>query len=221
MRKETTENLKKECVLKIILYAIVFTLLLSQTVIAGDATTVQELIKCKLDAVTQVLQKKDLAQDTKNKEILEIVMPIFDFSLMAKLTLGKKYWPGLSEEKKDRFTELFVKRLKNSYLEKLTLYSGDEKIVFKDPVSIKKKIHIPTELISQDNKISMLYKLYKSKNNWKIYDIEVEGVSIVQTYRSQFDQVLQSGSIDDLLLKLEQQENKPPLSNSSEDLETH
>jgi len=199
--------------LKSILYAIVFTLMLPPTAMSDDKSSVRELIKSKLDAVTSVLQKKDRVKEAKNKEILEIVMPIFDFSLMARLTLGQKYWPGLSEEKKERFTELFVKRLQDSYLEKLTLYTGDEKIVFKDPVSINKKIHIPTELISQDNKISMLYKLYKSKNNWKIYDVEIKGVSIVQTYKSQFDQVLGSGSIDDLLLKLEQPENKPPLSN--------
>jgi len=199
--------------LKSILYAIVFTLMLPPTAMSDDKSSVRELIKSKLDAVTSVLQKKDRVKEAKNKEILEIVMPIFDFSLMARLTLGQKYWPGLSEEKKERFTELFVKRLQDSYLEKLTLYTGDEKIIFKDPVSSKKKIHIPTELIAQDNKISMLYKFYKSKNDWKIYDVEIEGVSIVQTYRSQFDQILGRGSIDDLLLKLEQPENKPLLSN--------
>ena len=62
----------------------------------------------------------------------------------------------------------------------------------------------------------MRYKFYKLKNNWKIYDVEVEGVSIVQTYRSQFATILQKGSIDDLLLKLEQPENKPALSNNPE-----
>jgi len=54
----------------------------------------------------------------------------------------------------------------------------------------------------------MLYKLYKSKHNWKIYDIEIEGVSIIITYRSQFSQVLRKGTIDDLLKKLEGLENK-------------
>ena len=220
MRKKTTKNLKKEYALKSILYAIVFTLMLSRTAISDDTTAVRQLIKCKLDAVTRVLQKKDLERDAKNKEILEIVMPIFDFSLMAKLTLGQKYWPGLSEEKQKRFTELFVKRLKDSYLEKMTLYTGNEKIVFKDPVSMNKKIHIPTELIARDTTISMLYKLYKSKNNWQIYDVEVEGVSIVQTYRSQFYQVLGDGSIDDLLLKLEQPENKQR-PNNAENLGTN
>jgi len=126
---------------------------------------------------------------------------------MAKLSLGRKYWPGVVNEKRQRFTELFTKRLKESYLDDLTLYT-DEKVVFKTPVQVKRKIKIPTELVSKDNKISMLYKFHKSKHSWLIYDIEVQGVSIISTYRSQFDQVLSKGTIDELLLKLENQENK-------------
>lgn len=49
----------------------------------------------------------------------------------------------------------------------------------------------------------MLYKLYKSKDSWKIYDVEIQGVSIISTYRSQFSHILEKGTIDDLLLKLE------------------
>jgi phospholipid transport system substrate-binding protein len=67
---------------------------------------------------------------------------------------------------------------------------------------------IPTEIISNNNRISMIYKLYKSKKDWKIYDLEVEGVSIISTYRSQFDQVLSKGTIDELLQRLEKPENK-------------
>jgi phospholipid transport system substrate-binding protein len=192
-----------------LLYAVLSLLIFSQTVIANDKSAAEEILKSKLEAVISVLQKKELKLEAKKKEIDEIVTPIFDFSLMAKLTLGRKFWPGLAKEKKERFTELFIKRLKESYLEKLTRYTySDEKIVYNAPIQVKKKIHIPTDLISKDNKISMLYKLYKSKQNWKIYDIEIEGVSIITTYRSQFDQVLSSGTIDDLLIKLEEPENK-------------
>ena len=120
---------------------------------------------------------------------------------MAKLSLGRKYWPGLTKEERQRFTELFTKRLKESYLDDLTLYT-DEKVVFKTPVQVKRKIKISTELVSKDNKISMLYKFHKSTDSWLIYDIEVQGVSIISTYRSQFDQVLSKGTIDELLLKL-------------------
>ena len=191
------------------LYAVLSLLILSQTVIANDKSAAEEILKSKLEAVISVLQKKEVELEAKKKEIDEIVTPIFDFSLMAKLTLGRKFWPGLSKEKKERFTELFIKRLKESYLGKLTRDTyTDEKIVYNAPIQVKKKIHIPTELISKENKISMLYKLYKSKQNWKIYDIEIEGVSIITTYRSQFIEVLSSGTIDDLLIKLEEPENK-------------
>ena len=192
-----------------LLYVVLGLLILSQTVIADDKSAAEEILRSKLEAVISVLQKKELELEAKKKEIIEIVTPIFDFSLMAKLTLGRKYWPGLAKEKKERFEELFIKRLKESYLEKLTRYNyTDEKIDYNAPVQVKKKIHIPTDLISKDNKISMLYKLYKSKHNWKIYDIEIEGVSLITIYRSQFNQVLSSGTIDDLLEKLEEPVDK-------------
>ena len=193
--------------MKSLLYAVLSLLILSQTVMADDISSAEKVLKSKLDAVFVVLQKNDLEQETKNNEIIEIVTPMFAFSLMAKLSLGKKYWSGLTKEYKKKYTDLFVKRLKESYLEKLNLYTN-EIIVYRAPVQVKKKIHIPTELISKDNKIDMLYKLYKSKHSWKIYDIEIQGVSIISTYRSQFAEVMSTGTIDDLLLKLEKQEKE-------------
>ncbi|MEE8551672.1 MAG: ABC transporter substrate-binding protein [Desulfobacterales bacterium] len=193
--------------MKSLLYAVLSLLILSQTVMADDISSAEKELKSKLDAVFVVLQKNDLEQETKNNEVIEIVTPIFAFSLMPRLSLGTKYWTGLTKENKKRFTDLFVKRLKESYLEKLNLYTN-EIIVYGAPVQVKKKIHIPTELISKDNKIDMLYKLYKSKSGWKIYDIEIQGVSIISTYRSQFAEVMSTGTIDDLLLKLEKQEKE-------------
>lgn len=188
--------------MKSIRYAVLILLILSQTGIADDKSDAEQLLRSKLDAVFDVLQKSNLEQPDKNMEIIEIVTPMFDFDLMAKLTLGKKYWPGLPGEKKERFTQLFIKRLRTSYLSKLTLYT-DEKVIFEPSVLVKKKIHIPTHLVSKDRKTSMLYKFYKLENSWKIYDMEIQGVSIIRSYRSQFNQILQTGTIDDLLLKLE------------------
>ncbi len=188
--------------MKSLLCAVLGLLFFCQSVMAGDGTDVEKILKHNLDAVFTILQKKDLDQQAKNSRIVEIVTPMFDFALMAKLSLGRKHWPGLSEEKKERFTELFITRLKASYLKNFTLYS-DEKIVYEPPLQVKKKIHIPTYLISKDKKISMLYKFFKAVNDWKIYDLEIQGVSIIQSYRSQFSRILESGTVDDLLLKLE------------------
>jgi len=188
--------------MRALLYAAFSLLILSQTVIADDKITAQEFLKSKLDRVFEVLQKEDLEQQAKNKAVIEIVTPMFDFALMAKLSLGKTHWPGLTKEKQDRFTELFVNRLRQSYLNKLTTYT-DEEIIYEPPVEVKKKIHIPTRLISKGREISMLYKFYNSNNSWKVYDIEIQGVSIIRSYRSQFNEILQRGTMDDLFEKLE------------------
>jgi phospholipid transport system substrate-binding protein len=189
--------------MKRLLYAGICLLILSQTAIADDNCPADKFLKSRLEAVFAVLQKEDLEQKTKSNEIVEIVTPMFDFELMAKLSLGKKHWPGLTEENREKFTDLFIKKLRTSYLSKLTLYT-DEKIIYEPPVQVKKKVHISTYLISKDKKISMLYKFYNSTNSWKIYDVEIQGVSIIRSYRSQFDQILQNGTIDELLLKLEE-----------------
>jgi len=178
---------------------------LSNTAIADDRNTVEKLLKGKLDAVLLVLHNQKLNHQAKKDEISTIIMPVFDFPLMAKLTLGRKHWPGMTKEQQAKFTELFISLLKESYLEKISLYT-DERIVFQETVQVKRKVHIATDLISKDNKISMLYKFYKSKHGWRIYDIEIEGISLIVTYRSQFDQVLNEGTVDDLIIKLEKSE---------------
>lgn len=193
--------------MKKLIYGVVFTLIFSQAAVADDRKDAEKTLKGKLESVIVVLEKKNMDQQVKKKEIVEIVTPIFNFSLMSKLTLGKKHWPGLTKDQKKKFIALFTKRLKDSYLDKMMLYT-DEKIEYKESVQVGKKVQIPTVLTSKDSKISMIYKLYKSKQGWRIYDIEIQGVSLISTYRSQFDEILRKKSVDDLLAKLEKPENK-------------
>ena len=168
---------------------------------ADDKLDAQETVKSKLDGVFAVLQKKDIDEQAKKEEINAILTPMFDFGLMAKLTLGRKHWPSLPRGKREKFTERYIELLKKSYLDKLALYT-DEKLIFEPPVQVKKKVHLPTRLVSKDRNTSILYKLYKPADGWKVYDLEIQGVSIIRSYRSQFSEILQSGTIDDLLLKM-------------------
>jgi phospholipid transport system substrate-binding protein len=185
-----------------LLYAVVGLLLLNLAIAADEKGTADEFLKSNLDAVFTVLQKKDLSLQAKNSEVAGIVTPMFDFQLMAKLSLGRQYWPDLSKEKRERFTELFVNRLRQSYLNKITAYT-DETVVYEPPVKVDGKIHIPTYLISKGSKIGMLYKFYQSSGQWLIYDLEIQGVSIIRSYQAQFKEILRNGTFDDLLLKME------------------
>ncbi len=170
-----------------------------------DPNDPNELLRTKWNAVISVLQKKDIDEKVKEKEVNRIVSPIFDFPLMAQLALGRNHWPKLTPSQREKFMQLFVERLKASYREKVALYT-DERVSFKPAVQKKKIVYIPMELISKDRKTAMLYKLRKVDKRWKIYDVEIQGVSILLTYRSQFDDILRSGTVEDLLSRLE----KPP-----------
>ena len=202
--------------MKMLYYTFFAVLLIVQTAMATVVTDSlpEELLKNKIDAAITILKQAGLNKEIKNRQVLEIVAPMFDFNLMAKLTLGKKYWPSLSKEKQAAFTNLFIKQIKLSFLEKLNLYA-DETFVIKDSVKKKKKVFVQTDLISKGSTISIVYKFWNFNNNWKIYDMEIEGVSFVQTYRSQFNEVLSNGVIDDLLMELEKLTNSPlPISAS-------
>lgn len=168
---------------------------------ADEPGEVQALLKGKIDAVVVILQSKSIDKASRNEQIIEIITPIFDYQIMARLSLGKKHWPALSQMKRTTFSDLFITRFQESYLEKLDLFS-DEKVLYAAPLVKGKKVHIPTTLISKDNRVEMVYKFYRAKVGWKIYDLEIGGVSVIQTYRSQFDGLLKDGTIDDLLEKL-------------------
>jgi phospholipid transport system substrate-binding protein len=176
-------------------------LIFASPIQAGPPDEVRELLKVNIDAVMVLLKDPSLDKANRNKKIIDIITPVFDYQTMAKLSLGKKYWPKLSAEKQAAFSNLFIERLQKSYLDKLDLYSNEE-ILYGDPQEKGKQVHQPTTLIYKDSRIEMLYKFYRSAEEWKIYDVEIGGVSVIQTYRSQFDGVLSDGTIDDLLEKL-------------------
>ncbi len=178
---------------------------------AADPNDPNELLRVKWNTVISVLRNKDIDQKEKENRINKAVTPIFDFPLMAKLALGKKYWPQFTPPQQEKFTRLFVERLKTSYREKVSLYT-DEKVQFKPPTKKDKTVcYIPMELVSKDKKVTILHKLRKGDDKrWKVYDVEIQGVSILLTYRSQFDDILQKGTVEDLLSRLESGTYSPP-----------
>ncbi|MFC1737832.1 ABC transporter substrate-binding protein [Planctomycetota bacterium] len=171
-----------------------------------DPNNPTELLRTKWDAIISVVQTEDIEQKEKECQIDKIISPMFDFPLMAKLALGRVNWSKLKPAQQEEFNRLFVERLKDSYREKIMLYT-DEKALFKSAVQKKKSIYVQMELISKEKNVPILYKLRKVDEHWKIYDVEIQGVSILLTYRSQFDYILRHGTVEDLLSRL----RKPPV----------
>lgn len=191
--------------MKILMVAAFFSLCALFTVhpvVADEKSDVLKLTNEKIARVIHLLKNKALDKKERNKQIVDVVKPLFDFRRMARLSLGKKHWVKMTRAQKKEFSALFVKRLQESYLEKLELYT-DEEVVIENAKKVKKRIHVLTRLVSKDGKKDMVYKFYKTKRKgWRVYDVVILGVSVVQTYRSQFGGLLRKGTMDDVLKKL-------------------
>ena len=170
---------------------------------ADEVSEIQAMTKEKVDLVIQTLKDTSLSKKEKKEGILKTIDGLFDFNLMARLSLGKKNWKALSKAKRKEFSMLFVERLKQSYLDKLDLYTDEEVVVGEAKLTKKNRVEVLTYLITKDDKKEMTYKLYKSKKKrWMVYDVDVLGVSIVQTYRSQFSGILKKESMEQLMERM-------------------
>ncbi len=192
------------------IYYLLFFLLLSPVVVADVETEAEKILKSSIDNVFTVLLDKEMAMDQKKSKVTEISNTVFGYSLMAKLSVGKTHWSEFNAKQRAEFTNLFTESFQNFYIDKLDLFSNEEVIFQPANVVKKKKVQIPTILLSKGKKYSILYKMFNSKDGWKIYDITIEGVSLIHTYRSQYNHILQSGEVEDLLVKMREKnkENK-------------
>jgi len=187
---------------------LLFLFLLSQVAVADVESEAEEKLKTSVDKVFTVLSDKELTMDQKKIKVVEITNSVFGYPLMAKLSLGKKHWSQFNSKQRSEFTSLFTELFQDFYVDKLDLFS-DEEIIFQPPIiANEKKVQVPTVLLSKGKKYSMQYKMAKTKNGWRIYDIEIEGVSLIHTYRSQYNHILESGEIEDLLTKMREKKTE-------------
>ena len=168
---------------------------------------IQVIMTKKIDNVLSILEQKSLPINKKGEQIIKIIDEVFDYELMARIALGKETWDTLNEQKQKEFTKIFETKLKNSYIEKLELYNDQKvKILGLNPYK-NARLQLETELLGKEGTYKINYNFYnKSKDNieqWLIYDVDLVGVSIIQTYRQQFAGLLKEKTFDEMLVLLE------------------
>jgi phospholipid transport system substrate-binding protein len=163
---------------------------------------IQPIMTKKIDGVLEILEHKSVPMSQKGQQIIKIIDEVFDYELMAKIALGKETWDTLSEQKQKEFTKTFETKLKNSYIEKLELYNDQKvKIIGLNPYK-NGRLQLETELLGKEGTYKINYNFYnkaKDGEQWLIYDVDLVGVSIIQTYRQQFAGLLKEKSFDEML----------------------
>ena len=191
-----------------------FLLVLTITITYANAlqeNEIQEQMTKKIDNVLLVLEKKELSLSQKGEEIIKIIDEVFDYELMARISLGKETWNSISEQKQKEFTKIFENKLKKSYIEKLELYNDQKvQIIALKPYN-NTRLQLETQLVGKEGNYQINYNFYnkaKDSEQWLIYDVDLVGVSIIQTYRQQFAGLLKEKSFDEMLVLLEKSNSK-------------
>lgn len=161
-------------------------------------------VKKVVDEVVRIVSDKELKKhDHKRRQALKkTISTVFDYSEMAKQSLGK-HWNQRTPAERKQFAELFSSLLENSYASKIESYN-DEKIVYLkenldgDYAVVKSKV-----LTAKRDEFTLDYRLMKQNNKWLVYDVVIEGVSLVSNYRTQFNKIITSNGYPELVKKLQ------------------
>ena len=173
-----------------------------EAALAGDPT---DQIRGAIDRGIAILQRPDLKAKEKREERREALrkelFPYFNFGEMAKRSLGV-HWKDRTPEEREEFIRLFRNLLENAYAGKIEGYKGEKILYRKESVDLP-YAEVNTVIVTlQGDEIPVDYRVLKDGARWRIYDIVIEGVSLVNNYRSQFAGILQKSSYSELVRRL-------------------
>jgi phospholipid transport system substrate-binding protein len=175
------------------------------------AATPKETITAGVNEVLAALAEpafKSKDRDQKISEISSIIGKIFDYDELSRRTLGRE-WRKLNPDQQKEFVELFKKLLQSVYADRLLAYS-DQKVVFEKETMLKEgQAEVESYIVLADGKrVPLFYRLTYKSGQWMVYDLVIEGVSMVMNYRSQFRDILAKDSPEKLLQILRDKTSK-------------
>jgi phospholipid transport system substrate-binding protein len=170
-----------------------------------------ETIQAQVDRAMEVLRdpalKAESAKGAKEKKIWAILDGVFDYTELSKRTLAQ-HWKQFSPNQQGEFTRLFGKLLGGVYIDRIIAYK-DEKVVFGKVTNLSDKTaEVQSEVVRSSKSIPIHYRMISENGEWRVYDVVIEGVSLVQNYRSQFREILTNKSPEDLLKMLREKTRK-------------
>lgn len=178
-------------------------LFLTLSAFALGLNEIAQTMQTNIDKSLKLLKETKGDKKAVANEIFKLFDEIFDYKLMAKLSLSK-YYDKLSPTQQEKFNQKFEESLKKSFSDKLSLYKDEVLKVKGGEQKNEKRYFLTASMIIDGEEKFVVFKFYNENGNWLIYDVDVLGVSIIQTYRSQFSDILENADFDTLLKKLEQ-----------------
>ncbi len=194
----------------IILLSILTTIAFS-TDTAYSALSPVKVMNATTDRIVEILKDKELKKASKTTErrtaIRKAVTEVFDFEEMSRRALAV-HWQKLSIEERNEFVSLFSDLLERSYIKKIESYS-DEKIDYLEEKIDGDNALVKSKITTKRNlEIPIDYKLLRKGEKWLVYDVVIEGVSLVNNYRTQFNKIIRQNSYAELLKRMKNKQEE-------------
>jgi phospholipid transport system substrate-binding protein len=174
----------------------------------GGAAT--EAVRSTINEVIRILKDMELKKPGRAEErrlLLEkVIGDRFNYDEMARRSLGAQ-WNKLSDKERQEFVDLFKGLLSGSYVDKIEGYSGEQVHYLNERLEAE-YAEVRTKVASDKTEIPLDYRLLNKSGDWRVYDVVVDGVSLVNNYRSQFTKIIRESSYADLLEKLREKSKK-------------
>jgi phospholipid transport system substrate-binding protein len=204
------EDMKRSSAVPLVLLGLLL-LIGSPTEASAGAPTDQ--LRASVDQIIKVLDDPALKPEGKAAErraaIRKEAVVVFDFTETAKRALGR-HWQGLSEQDRQEFTALFTDLIERAYISKIERYSG-ERIAYAGEAVDGALATVRTRFVTkQGTEVPIDYRMQQRGERWLVYDVSVEGVSLINNYRTQFDKIIQTSSYAELVRKMKAAEVGAP-----------
>ena len=163
-------------------------------------------LRGRVDRVLRVLEDPALKQDVRGADrraaIRTIAHEIFDFRELSRRALAR-HWQARTPAERDEFVQLFADLLERSYIGKVEMYSGGDSIHYMSETVEGDQATVRTRIVTRSGtEIPVDYRLHRVGDRWLVYDVAIEGVSLVANYRAQFNRIIQASSFRGLIAKL-------------------
>ena len=208
--KGRTAKLKRLLCSHMVLMSAMLGLWIALSALPVYAGVPTDTMKTTIDEVLRIVRDNELKQPNKadeRRKMLERVVGVrFDYQEMSRRALGAP-WNTLSDQEKQEFVDLFRTLLTNSYADKIETYSG-EGVQYLNERTEKEYAEVRTKVLSGKTEIPLDYRLINKTNDWRVYDVVVDGISLVNNYRGQFTKIIKSSSYADLVEQLRKKSQK-------------
>lgn len=193
---------------------LIFVILLIGMPSLAFSTQPLEALQAPIDQVISTLSdiqyQDDGKLDLQRQKLWEIIREVFDFSAVSRRTLARN-WKKFNQQEKKEFTDIFARFLGNIYLDRIQGEHKNEKVVYLgQDLLTESKALVKTKILNARAEIPVDYRMQMREGTWRIYDVNIEGISLVKNYRSQFKKILMKDSparlIERLKEKVKQQE---------------